>query len=300
MTLAELITALEAADPDQTVRHGFANPHSYRGDYMDLAFEHAPNVTVASMLEAARSALGTTYQGYKGGDFTMSGHTWCWLSMQGDASGETISALLLELILADAPAVSSAPVDRAAVLREVGWTECSPEWLATHPGECGTAPRVPGGPDVSHWHPQAAELRRMADETPQPTSTAPLAANLPLVKGHCPACNGASLFLGHGGYVTCSRIDCSEPDAASTALEQPAVGAQQPKDASASSGNHVGRSFPGMPNDIEAVCPCPKAPCGLVIEDQIGEDCGQHHWSAAKTMRQSHPADQCPAEEQPS
>ncbi|WP_435610874.1 hypothetical protein [Streptomyces sp. C10-9-1] len=50
-------------------------------------------------------------------------------------------------------------------------------------------------------------------------STAPLAAGLPLVQGRCPACGSASLFLGDGGYVTCSRIDCPEPDAASTLLE---------------------------------------------------------------------------------
>lgn len=44
--------------------------------------------------------------------------------------------------------------DRDAVLREAGWAECSPEWLAAHPNECGTAPRVPGDSDVSHWHPE--------------------------------------------------------------------------------------------------------------------------------------------------
>ncbi|MBZ6290354.1 hypothetical protein KVH30_02050 [Streptomyces olivaceus] len=58
---------------------------------------------------------------------------------------------------------------------------------------------------------------------------------------------------------------------------------------------HIGRSFRGMSADIEAACPCPKAPCGLVVEDGVTEACDQHHWSAAKTMRQSHPADQCPA-----
>lgn len=40
------------------------------------------------------------------------------------------------------------------------------------------------------------------------------------VKGRCPACGWTSLFLGDGGYVTCSRIDCPEPDAASTLLER--------------------------------------------------------------------------------
>lgn len=64
-------------------------------------------------------------------------------------------------------------------------------------------------------------------------------------------------------------------------------------------GQHIGRSFRGMSADIEAACPCPKAPCGLVIEDGVTEACDQHHWSAAKTMRQSHPADQCPASATP-
>jgi len=42
----------------------------------------------------------------------------------------------------------------------------------------------------------------------------------PRVRGRCPACRGESLFVGEGGYVTCSRIDCPEPDAASTLLER--------------------------------------------------------------------------------
>jgi len=99
MMLKDLITALEAADPNQTVRHGFTNPHSYRGTYMDLAFEPAANVTVAAMLADARSALGATYQGYKGGDFTMDAYTDCWLTEEG-STGETLGSLLLELMIA--------------------------------------------------------------------------------------------------------------------------------------------------------------------------------------------------------
>ncbi|MGW7398050.1 hypothetical protein ACWGH7_16315 [Streptomyces cyaneofuscatus] len=64
-------------------------------------------------------------------------------------------------------------------------------------------------------------------------------------------------------------------------------------------GNHIGRSFPGIAADIEAACPCAKAPCGLVVQDEVTEACGQHHWSAAKTMRQSHPAAECPADTTP-
>lgn len=64
--------------------------------------------------------------------------------------------------------------------------------------------------------------------------------------------------------------------------------------------HHIGRSFPGLTPDIETACPCPKAPCGLVIREQVTEKCRQHHWSAAKTMRQSHPADRCPGAPAPS
>lgn len=49
-------------------------------------------------------------------------------------------------------------------------------------------------------------------------STAPLAAGLPLVQGKCPACGRTSLFLGDGGYVTCSIIDCPNPSAADELL----------------------------------------------------------------------------------
>jgi len=60
----------------------------------------------------------------------------------------------------------------------------------------------------------------VTDQPDAPASTAPLASGLPLVKGHCPACHSASLFLGDGGYITCSRLDCPEPDAATTLLER--------------------------------------------------------------------------------
>lgn len=39
------------------------------------------------------------------------------------------------------------------------------------------------------------------------------------VQGSCPMGCGPTLFLGKGGYVTCSWAECPEPDAASTILE---------------------------------------------------------------------------------
>jgi hypothetical protein len=39
------------------------------------------------------------------------------------------------------------------------------------------------------------------------------------VAGHCPACGATSLFLGSGGYVTCSVIECPNPTAVADLLE---------------------------------------------------------------------------------
>lgn len=38
------------------------------------------------------------------------------------------------------------------------------------------------------------------------------------VAGKCPSCGRPDLFLGEGGYVTCSQFDCPIPDAASELL----------------------------------------------------------------------------------
>lgn len=100
LTLGQVIKRLEA-EPDWTrvVPLGFANAHSYRGSYEQLAFEPAPLATVGSMLAAARYALGLTFQGWKGGDYFMHEDTLCWLAVAG-YEGETLGALLLNLMLA--------------------------------------------------------------------------------------------------------------------------------------------------------------------------------------------------------
>jgi hypothetical protein len=98
MTLGELIALLEARDPEQVVPLGFGNPHSYRGYYHELGFEPVRNVTVGAMLASARSALGSTYEGYKGGEYTMSDHTYCWLAEWG-SEGETLGRTLLSYML---------------------------------------------------------------------------------------------------------------------------------------------------------------------------------------------------------
>ncbi|WP_399559348.1 hypothetical protein [Streptomyces chartreusis] len=158
MNLGDIITRLEAADPQQVVPHGFHNPHSYRGDYYDLAFEPATNITVADMLEAARSAVGATYEGWKGGDFRMNEYDWCWLSEEGTASGETISPLLLEFML-------TPPTDRASVLREAA------DHLAREGRVREDATWSEREAELARgWQDAAHELRRMAAETPKRAS----------------------------------------------------------------------------------------------------------------------------------
>jgi hypothetical protein len=56
---------------------------------------------------------------------------------------------------------------------------------------------------------------------------------------------------------------------------------------------HLGRSWIGHP--IEDGCPCGQAPCGLVDDTLISPDCDQHGMGAAKTMRQIHTSNACPA-----
>lgn len=100
LDLAGLIAALENEDPDRVLPLGFHEPHSYRGYYEQLAFEPARDIRIGDMLAAARSALGATYQGYKGGDFTMGPRTECWIADYGTDSDNRIGPLLLHLLLA--------------------------------------------------------------------------------------------------------------------------------------------------------------------------------------------------------
>jgi len=91
ISLGELVAHLESANPDAVVKFedgsfpgDFA---SYRGYYRFVAIDHGPECTVAQFLPKAREAIGTTFEGYKGGDFTMTNFTPVWVSEYGMASG---------------------------------------------------------------------------------------------------------------------------------------------------------------------------------------------------------------------
>jgi hypothetical protein len=90
MTLGRMIEDLERLPPGRAVA-GFGRLTSYRGHYEDLAFspvneawdaERNP-ATVGELLAECREAMGKTYDGYKGGRFTMHKHTPLWVARWG-------------------------------------------------------------------------------------------------------------------------------------------------------------------------------------------------------------------------
>lgn len=100
MTLGELIEELSKHPRDKIVARGFGHPHSYRGDYSELAFRPVNSTTVGDMLDAAKEADGTTYDGYKGGEFTMGFYTPVHIAEYGN-TGEEIGPMLLGYMLGD-------------------------------------------------------------------------------------------------------------------------------------------------------------------------------------------------------
>lgn len=91
--IIEALTPVVAERPDATVRHGFdpKSAGSWRGSYSELSFYSAKNVLLADMLNALINAIGETYEGYKGGMFTM--HESCDVYMDGHENffGDRIS-----------------------------------------------------------------------------------------------------------------------------------------------------------------------------------------------------------------
>lgn len=98
MNLDQLIEWLEAQNQAIVCPVGFTRPHSYRGYYEDLAFEPKENVTVSEMLASAKSALGQTYDGWKGGEYEMVGCERVWLAWRG-CTGESIGPVLLSYMV---------------------------------------------------------------------------------------------------------------------------------------------------------------------------------------------------------
>jgi hypothetical protein len=97
-SLGELIKVLEMQYPDHVPPYGLCSPHSHRGNYSELAFELRPGLSVAEMLSNARFALGTTFTGWKGGEYTM--NEWTPVAIANDGEiGESLGRVALAQIL---------------------------------------------------------------------------------------------------------------------------------------------------------------------------------------------------------
>ena len=90
MYLKDLIEWLEQQDQNADVIDGFGSPHSDRGYYEKLAFKPVPITTFGQMLAHAKSALGRTFSGYKGGEFLIGEFSRCRIGEYG-VSGEDIT-----------------------------------------------------------------------------------------------------------------------------------------------------------------------------------------------------------------
>ncbi len=70
---------------------------SYRGYYDELAFEPQDDVSFGEMLAHAKAAMGATFTGYKGGEYTMESYTPCWIAEYGTSQGDRIGPTMLKL-----------------------------------------------------------------------------------------------------------------------------------------------------------------------------------------------------------
>jgi len=97
-TLGEVILLLETQPLTNIVKLDFTDDNpcalcSYRGYYEDLSIDHdsgAGETTVKQLLEMFEEAVGKTYTGYKGGDFTMNRRTLVWVAPWG-STGRMLS-----------------------------------------------------------------------------------------------------------------------------------------------------------------------------------------------------------------
>ncbi len=101
ITLGRLIELLEHRPRDEKVRFDFEDMHpddvdSYRGYYEDLAIsftDEGEAPTVEWLLERLHGAVGATFHGWKGGEYTMTRDTPLWVARSGKTGGTAVTGL---------------------------------------------------------------------------------------------------------------------------------------------------------------------------------------------------------------
>ncbi len=99
LTLGDILLALVRANPELPVYldRDCGTPGdliSYRGYYSDLAIERgSKEVLCGAFAESLEATIGKTFEGYKGGDYTMSSSTLVWVSEYGDCTSMGVSGV---------------------------------------------------------------------------------------------------------------------------------------------------------------------------------------------------------------
>lgn len=101
MNLNQITDFLYKVYSSTSIPCSFSNPHSYRGYYTELGIEMYTdkNSTVGDFISVLNSAYGETYEGYKGGNFTMGGTSRVYVAWEGTSHGSVlIGARFLKML----------------------------------------------------------------------------------------------------------------------------------------------------------------------------------------------------------
>lgn len=102
-TLGDFIKKLKTLEQDKPIEFGFGGAvptefDSYRGYYAEIALGYegaygTSAVLVSELLEKAEACIGETFQGWKGGDFTMNEDTNLFVANSGNTSDTHITGV---------------------------------------------------------------------------------------------------------------------------------------------------------------------------------------------------------------
>lgn len=97
--IKEITDYLKGFDENTEINLTLSNPHSNRGDYSNIGFNHSFETgTVKGIIEELTYVIGKTFYGYKGGEFEMCEYSEVYLSEYGGV-GEPLTLVLLEVLL---------------------------------------------------------------------------------------------------------------------------------------------------------------------------------------------------------
>jgi hypothetical protein len=96
--LQDILDRLEQEDPNLVLLKGWKHPHSYRGYYSELGVEPCGPTEVRELIATLKGAIGSTFQGWKGGDYTMHEYVEVYLAEQG-CVGEALTVSWLDLLI---------------------------------------------------------------------------------------------------------------------------------------------------------------------------------------------------------